>query len=154
MEKEEIRDSLNERIKKAKEREKILSAQRKTMQPKVTIPLAKKSKPSIHEKQEQSRIEYIEDYCLNLLSTGKFSKECVEIIAHCMLEKNIRIDKYLIENVEDKDYHYTVYLIYLMIQSGLFSEDDYYDAGELIINNNFQMREIFEDLIKEKKITI
>jgi len=121
---------------------------------KIEVPIFKNLSLNINDKAEYERILYVEKYCLNLLQTKQFSKESVEIIAQCMLERNEKMDQYLMKEVEDDHYHYTVYLVYQMMKTGLFNEDDYYDAAELDIDNMFEERMILKKLIKEKIDTI
>lgn len=100
---------------------------------------------------EQNRLGYIKKSMNHLIKNDVYSSRTIEVMRQVFVDYNIDMREILLDCRDDIDeYYYTAVVIYKMIKSGLFTEEEYLDVAEYSFTNAYQAEKFWKKLLKDK----
>lgn len=102
---------------------------------------------------EVDRIKYIKNSMNDLAKNDMYSLRTIEVIQQVFIEYNIDMREILLDCENNIDeYYFTAVVIYKMIKSGLFSEEEYIDVADNIFVSPYLAEKYWRNLLKTKTV--
>lgn len=136
--------SLEERIRQIKER--------KTKEKEPVFRTSKKILLNVDGELELDRYMFINKFMDQLIESREYSFRVVEIMKRAYIEYNIDMTCFIEGCKHNNDiFYYNAILIYKMIDSGMFDENDYLEISKLKLKNPIEVEKKWIEMINNKK---
>lgn len=141
----ELRPSLSSQI------NSVTKANEQKMAPRPIPQRTRRIDISVNAAFENSRNEFARNFANELRFKKVYHPKTIDLIEEAMIQRNVKLTKYLLDRATDKNYYYTAYVVYSLFCTKLFSEDELYDMGELEFKDPIDAENFIIEKLEEKK---